>query len=114
MGKWKKANRRWHHIGQHESVLAKLSVIFLLSNGFIWAGLRGLDILVLSLIASFSAGTGLLLSLSAKKALRQKHGRLGGEAFAIVGYWGNLITVILSFMLFSYSLFRAILRGELF
>lgn len=113
MGKWKKVNRRRREGEQRESNLAKASVLALLVNGFIWAGLRGVDILVLSLASVLVAGLGLLLAKLSQRLLRKRHGRLGGESLSLIGYWGNLLIFVLSFLLFSYSLAIAVMRGEI-
>ena len=111
MGKWKKAkNRAAAH--EKEPLLAKLSVILLLGNGFLWAGLRGLDVVVLTFLSALLALTGLFIAHVARKQIRRHRGSVGGESVALIGYWGNLLVFLLVFLLFSYSLAIGILRGD--
>jgi len=52
-------------------LLAKLSVILLLGNGFLWAGLRGLDVVVLTFLSALLALMGVLLARIARKRIRR-------------------------------------------
>jgi hypothetical protein len=92
--------------------VAKVSVMLLLLNGFVWAGLRSLDVVVLTLLSWLLALAGLLLGRMAGKYIRRHRGKIGGESIAMIGYWGNLIVFLLTFLLFSYSLAMGILRGD--
>lgn len=112
MGKWVK-RKRDHAPVQQESRLAKLSLFFLLLNVFVAAGLRGLDVLIVSLAAALVALAGMLCGRRALHQLRRRRGRIGGESFALIGYWGNLIIFILMFLFFSYLVAIGILSGNL-
>lgn len=113
MGKWKKVNRRKWAGRERESLLAKVSVLLLLSNGFLWAGLRSLDILLLTLLSALVGLAGLIFGILARRHLRRHHGRIGGESLALIGYWGNLAMFILPALMFSYAFAMGVLRGEL-
>ncbi len=113
MGKWKKVNRGKGAGRERESLLAKISVLLLLVNGFLWAGLRSLDILVLTLLSALVGLAGLLLGMLARRHLRRHHGRIGGESLALIGYWGNLAMFILPALMFSYAFAMGVLRGDL-
>lgn len=112
MGRWVKA-KRGRDRSRKESRLAQATLVILLLNGFIWAGLRGLDILVLSLVSMLMALTGLLAALAARRAIRRRRGGMEGDSLATIGYWGNLTVFLLTLLLFVYSLAMGILRGEL-
>lgn len=86
--------------------------MLLLANGFIWAGLRSLDIVLLSFISMCVAFTGFLLGRAAGRYIRRHCGSVGGESAALIGYWGNLGAFIATFLLFSYSLAMGILGGD--
>jgi len=94
-------------------MLAKVSVLLLLLNGFIWAGLRSLDILLLTLLSALVGLAGLVLGRLARRHLRRHQGRMGGESLALIGYWGNLAMFILPALMFSYAFAMGVLRGEL-
>ena len=112
MGKWKKVKAR--SAGSHirESKAGKIALLLLLLNCFIWAGLRGIDVVVLTLLSALVAFAGYLLAMSGRKALRRHRGAVGGESIVLIAYWGNLILFILTFLMFSYSLAIGVLRGD--
>jgi hypothetical protein len=112
MAKNYKSKRRSRSRHQKESWLAKASIILLLANGFIWAGLRGLDIVLLSFLSMTIALAGWLFGRTAGRYIRRHHGSIGGESMAQIGYWGNFGALIATFLLFSYSLAMGILRGD--
>jgi D-alanyl-lipoteichoic acid acyltransferase DltB (MBOAT superfamily) len=113
MGKWKKMKRHSESSLQKEPLRAKVSLILLLLNVFIWAGLRSLDVIVLTFISALVALAGMLMARAAWRYIRRHRGSVGGESIALIGYWGNLIVFVLTFLLFSYSIAMGILRGEL-
>jgi hypothetical protein len=96
-----------------EPILARASLGLLLLNLFLWAGLRNLDILMLSLISSLVALLGAVAGYRAYRRIRKHGGRIPGEAMAMIGYWFNLILFILVGLLFCYSFAMAFLRGEI-
>jgi len=112
MGKWVK-RKRGHAPVQKESWLGKVSLFFLLLNIFVAAGLRGLDMLILTFVSALVALAGMLLGRAALRHVKRRRGRIGGESFALIGYWGNLILFILMFLYFSYLFAIGILRGDL-
>jgi len=112
MGKWVK-RKRGRDKELKESPLAKASLLFLLMNVFVAVGLRGIDMLVVSLVATLVALAGMLTGRKALHHVKRRRGRVGGESLAQIGYWGNLIIFILTFLLFSYLVAIGILRGEL-
>lgn len=111
MGKWKKAKRR-RATHEKDSKLASASVLMLLLNGFLWAGLRSLDEVILTFLSALVAFVGFLFARAAGRYLRRHRGRVGGESMAVIGYWGNLLLFILTFLMFSYALAMGILRGD--
>lgn len=113
MGKWKKTKRQSESSLQKEPLRAKISLLLLLLNGFIWAGLRSLDVLVLTFLSTLVALGGMLLGRAAYRYIRRHRGSVGGDSIALIGYWGNLIVFILTFLLLSYAVAMGILRGEL-
>lgn len=113
MGKWVKSKRRNQSSNQNEPFRAKASLILLLVNGFIWAGLRSLDVIVLTFLSALVALVGMLLGRAAWRYIRRHRGKVGGDSTAQIGYWGNLIVFILTFLMFSYSVAMGILRGNL-
>jgi hypothetical protein len=113
MGKWKKVSRGTFSGRQRESAMAKVSVILLLLNVFIWAGLRNLDILMVTLASAIVAAAGLVLAVVSGRYVKRRQGRVGGEALSQIGYWGNLGFFVLSFFLFSYAFAMAVLRGDI-
>lgn len=112
MSKNWKSRRRSRSRKQKEPWIAKVSLLLLLMNGFIWAGLRSLDIVILSFLSMSVALAGWLCGRAAKKYIRRRHGSIGGDSMAQVGYWGNLGGLIATFLLFSYALAMGILRGD--
>lgn len=112
MGKWKKVKARSAGSHTRESRAGKAALLLLLLNVFIWAGLRGLDVVLLTLLSALVALSGYLLARSGRKFLRRHRGAVGGESIVLIGYWGNLILFILTFLMFSYSLAMGILRGD--
>ncbi|NDV62467.1 hypothetical protein G0Q06_08400 [Puniceicoccales bacterium CK1056] len=112
MSKNLKSRRRSRSRRQKEPWIAKASILLLLVNGFIWAGLRSLDIVLLSFLSMAVAFGGWLFGRAAGKYIRRRHGSLGGESMAQIGYWGNLVAFIATFLLFSYSLAMGVLRGD--
>jgi len=90
-----------------------MSLIFLLINVFIWAGLRGTDILVVTLLSALVGFAGWLMAFRAGRKIRRMGGRVAGEAVALIAYWGNLAIFLLSSLMFAYSVAMGILRGDL-
>lgn len=96
-----------------ESLLAKIAVIFLLLNIFIVTGLRNVDMLVVTLLVVLTSGSGFVFAIYAKRQLRRRSGRLQGEGLATLGYWGNLIVMLMFLLAFSWFFAMGILRGDL-
>lgn len=113
MGKWKKGRRWGQQKGQGEPMMAKIPIVLLLLNFFVWPALRGTDILLVTLISTVLGLVGLVMAWRARKVIRRKGGRIRGETMATIGYWGNLIVFVLAGLLFSYSVAMGVLRGEL-
>ena len=88
------------------------SVGFLLATGFAMAGLRSLDVVLLSLLTTVLGFSGFILAIYARKSLRRKHGRLEGESAAGIGYWGNLIVFLLSLLGFCWFFAIGVMRGD--
>ena len=76
-------------------------------------GLRNLDILVLSLSSTVLALVGAITGYRAYRRIRKHGGRIPGEAMAMIGYWSNLVLLLLSFLVFCYSFAMAFLRGDI-
>ena len=105
--------RQWGPQGdRHEPLGARLSLLLILTNMFVWIGLRNVDILVVSLVAAVVAMCGLILGYRSGKQIRRYNGRISGESIAMIGYWGNLVLFLLSFFLFAYTFLLGVLRGE--
>lgn len=85
----------------------------LLVNLCLLAGLRNLDKLVLTLLVAVVAGIGWGLAIVAQRKLRRHHGRLQGEGLAQLGYWANLIIMLMFLLGFAWFTAMGILRGEL-
>ena len=98
---------------RREPILARISLLLLLINIFLWAGLRDMDILIVSLTSTGLALVGAIMGYKAYRRIRKHGGRIPGEAMAMVGYWSNLVLFLLTFLLFAYSLAMAFLRGEI-
>ena len=112
MGKWKKVKARSASSHIKESKAGKVGLLLLLLNLFLWAGLRGTDIVVLTFLMALVAFTGYILAVMARKSMRRQRGAVGGESIAAIAYWGNLILFLLTFLMFSYSLAIGVLRGD--
>lgn len=112
MGKWKKVKARSASSHIREPWAGKFSLLLLLINIFIWAGLRGMDIVIMTFLSTVVAFTGYLLALSGRKFLRRQRGSVGGESIVTIAYWGNLLLFLLTFLMFSYSLAIGVLRGD--
>lgn len=98
---------------RREPVLARISLLFLLVNIFLWAGLRNMDILVVSLASAFIAFCGTVTGYRAHRRIRRYGGRIPGEAISMVGYYSNLVLFLLTLLLFCYSFAMAVLRGDI-
>lgn len=96
-----------------ESGLARTSLFLLLLNGFVWAGLRNFDLLLVSLLSTLVALSGLLAGRKARFVLERQRGRMEGESLALIGYWGNVLVFIAAFFFFSYLLAKGLLAGDL-
>ena len=111
MGKRKKS-RRGGGSGTPQSKLAITSVGFLLAVGFVMAGLRSLDVVLLSLLTTFLGFFGFLTAIYARKKLRRQRGRLEGESAAMIGYWGNLVVFLVSLLGFCWFFAIGVMRGD--
>ncbi len=96
-----------------QSILAPLSVAFLLACVFSVAALRGTGLLFLSGLVSFLGLVGFLLGQWAERRIHRHHGVIQGHAAALIGKWGNLGLFVLALVLFIWELARAILSGRL-
>ena len=114
LGMGRKRRKRWGMPeDRREPLGARVSVLMILTNIFLWVGLRNVDVLVVSLISVLVAVVGLVMGYKAGRRIRRRGGRLAGETMASIGYWGNLGLFVVTFFLFSYSLAMAILRGDI-
>ncbi len=98
---------------RREPLGARVSMLLILANGFLWIGLRNVDILVVSLGSLLIALMGLILGYKSGKKIQRHSGRLSGENMATIGYWGNLLLFVGALFLFCYLLALGMLRGEL-
>ena len=98
---------------RREPVGARLSLLLLLGNLFVWVGLRGTDVLLVTLASTLLALAGWVGAQRARRKIRRAGGRMSGETMALIGYWGNLLVFILAFLMFSYAVAMGILRGDL-
>ena len=113
MGRHRK-NKRWGMPDDYREPLgARLSLLLLLSIVFIWTGLRGTDILVVTLLSTVVSCLGLVIGYRAFRKIRHGGGRIPGETMARIAYYGNLVAFLLSFLMFSYAMAIGILRGDL-
>lgn len=92
---------------------AQASVLMILVNVCLFVGLRNLDMLVLTLMVALVAALGWFFAIRARKQLRRRYGRMQGEGAAMLGYWGNLIIMLLFTFGFSWFFAMGILRGDL-
>ena len=98
---------------RQEPILARIAVILLLANAFVWAGMRNVDILIVTLTSTLLALVGLVAGYRARKRIRRYGGRIPGEAIGEIGYWGNLVVFVGASLLFSYAVAMGVLRGDL-
>ena len=98
---------------QKEPLSARISVLLLLVNLFVWVGLRGTDILLVTLLSSLLAIVGAVIGHLARRKVQRHGGRISGESLALIGYWANLIVAILSLLMFAYAVAMGVLRGDL-
>ena len=98
---------------RREPLLARLSILFLLANIFVWVGLRATDILVVTLVSSLLGLAGLITGHRARHKIRRKGGRVAGEQMATIGYWANLVAFVVGSLLFAYAFAMGVLRGDL-
>lgn len=94
------------------SYKAGASIGFILLNLFLWAGFRGIEILLMLLANILISGIGLLLAWFALKKIRRTHGVIQGEAAAQIGYWGNLGILLISFFFFAFLVAYGVLKGD--
>ena len=110
----RRKNQRWGMPkDRREPLGARVSLLLILANGFLWIGLRNVDILVMSLASLLIALIGLIIGYKAGKKIHRHGGRLSGENMAKIGYWGNLLLFVGALFLFCYSLALGMLRGDL-
>lgn len=113
MGRRKKIKRWGMPRDQREPLLARVSLLLLLLNLFIWVGLRSTDVLLVTLASTLVSLAGLIFGKMAVRRIRRAGGRLQGEPMAKIAYWGNLAVCIVSALMFAYAAAMGILRGEL-
>jgi hypothetical protein len=110
----RKKGRRWGMPSdRQEPMIARMPILCLLLNFFIWVGFRNMDKLLVGLASVLVALTGTLIGRMAIKRLRRHGGRVSGEGMARIGYWGNLVVLVLAGFLWVYLVLLAILRGEI-
>lgn len=98
---------------RREPLGARVTLLLILGNCFLWIGLRNVDILVMSLASLLIALIGLIIGYKTGKKINRHGGRLSGENMANIGYWGNLLFFVGALFLFCYSLALGMLRGDL-
>lgn len=98
---------------RREPLLARVSLLFLLINIFLWVGFRNVDVLIVSLSSTLIAFIGAIAGYRAQRRIRRYGGRIQGEGMATVGYYANLVLFLLALLLFCYSFAMAVLRGEI-
>ena len=76
------------------------------------AGLRSLDVGLLSLLTGILGFLGFVFGIYARKHLRRKRGRLEGESAAMIGYWGNLFVFLISVLGFCWFFATGVMRGD--
>jgi len=110
----KRRQQRWGMPGdQREPLGARIALILILLNIFLWIGLRNVDILVVSLGSLLLALAGLVIGYRAGKRIQRHGGRISGESMTRIANWGNLLLFVGSFFLFCYLLLLGMLRGDL-
>lgn len=110
---WKKRRSRWGMpADRKEPFGARLSGTLILVNICIWIGLRHIDILVISGISAVLALIGFISGYRSLKRIVRRGGRIGGEGIARIGYYGNMICLILFLLIFAYSFAQGFLRGD--
>lgn len=98
---------------RREPLAARLSLLLLLVNIFLWVGLRHIDVLVVSLASTFIAFIGAIVGYRARRRIRKYGGRIQGEGMAMIGYYANLGLFLATLLLFCYSFAMAVLSGEI-
>ena len=113
MGRWKKRNRWGMPKGEREPMMARVAIILLLANGFLWAAFHYKDFLMISMFSVVLALGGLVAGRLALRKIHRYGGRLRGENMATIGYWGNILVFLLVLVLFAYFLASAIYNEEI-
>ncbi|MGC9452559.1 MAG: hypothetical protein ACP5I4_14065 [Oceanipulchritudo sp.] len=98
---------------RREPMLVRISMLLLLLNVSLCVGLRSVDILLVSLAATFVALGGAILAQRGLRLVRRRSRGGGSESMGLMAYWGNLVLFILAALLFCYSFAMGVLRGEL-
>jgi hypothetical protein len=96
-----------------EPLIIRVSIGFLLANGFLWAGFRNIDILLVSFISALLGLAGLVTGKLALRKIRHHGGRVRGESIATIGYWGNLLLFVLGLLIFAYAVAAGVYREEI-
>lgn len=87
---------------RREPLGARIGLLLVLLNIFIWLGFRFVVPVVVSGVGTVMALAGLLLARKAELRIRKYQGRIAGEHLAMIAVWGNLILLILNALLFCY------------
>ncbi len=98
---------------RREPLGARVGLLAVLLNVFLWLGFRHVDYLVVSFAGTVLALAGLVLAKRAGIRIRKKQGRIAGDHIATLGTWGNAFFLSMNFLLFCYLLGIGILSGEL-
>lgn len=98
---------------RQEPLIVRVALLLLLLNIFVWVGLRGTDILLVSMGSGLLALAGWIAAHRGRRKVRRLGGRGSSETMALMAYWGNLIIFLLVLFVFSYAVAMGILRGEL-
>lgn len=85
----------------------------ILINVCLFVGLRNIDMLAITLMVTLISAIGFFCAIRARKQLRRHYGRIQGEGTALLGYYGNLATMLLFGFGFAWFLTIGILRGDL-
>ena len=98
---------------RREPLGARIALLLMLINIFMWIGFRDVDMLIISLVSLVIALIGLIFGYRAGKRIARHGGRITGENMARIGYWGNVLLFVGSLFLFSFTLILGILSGDL-
>lgn len=114
-GHKERRRRKKRHIPKEKmrkAYFAMASTIFLFGNLLQWLSLRGFDIIIsagLSLILGF---IGWLVGILAVRQVKRHRTALQWDVLSPVGYWGNLIIMLLSLFFFLLLFTQGVMGGK--